>query len=75
MGHRISQGGGGAFHDSQVCKQKIKEWPIPKTSKEVAMFLGFTGYYRTFKPQYSALTNRLTGIKKAKKFGWNKEIE
>ena len=55
--------------------QKIKDWPVPKSGKEVATFLGFPGYYRTFIPQYSALTNRLNGIKKAEKFLWNKEIE
>ena len=37
--------------------------------------MGFAGYYCTFIPQYSALTNRLNGIKKAEKFLWNKEIE
>ena len=47
---------------------------VPKTGKEVSTFLGFTGYYRTFKPQYSALTNRLNKIKKAEKFTWNGEI-
>ena len=47
---------------------------IPKSGKEVATFLGFAGYYGTFIPQYSALTNRLNGIKKADKFLWNKEI-
>ena len=46
-----------------------------KTGKEAATFLGFAGYYRTFIPQYSALTNRLNGIKKAEKFTWNEEIE
>ena len=40
----------------------------------MATFLGFAGYYHTFIPQYSALTNRLNGIKKAEKFLWNKEI-
>ena len=34
-----------------------------------------TGYYRTFIPQYSALTKQLNGIKKVEKFLWNKEIE
>ena len=43
--------------------------------KEVATFLGFTGYYRTFLPQYSALTNWLNGIKKEEKFLLNEEIE
>ena len=55
--------------------QKIKDWPVPKSGKEVATFLGFAGYYRTFIPQYSALTNRLNWIKKAEKFLWTKEIE
>ena len=55
--------------------QKIKDWPLPKIRKEVAKFLGFAGYYRTFIPQYSALKNLLNGIKKTKKFMWNKEID
>ena len=54
--------------------QRIKDWPVSKSGKEVATFLGFAGYYRTFIPQYSALTNRLNVIKKAEKFLWNKEI-
>ena len=52
--------------------QKIKDWPMPTSGKEVAMFLGFAGYYRTFILQYSALTNQLSGIKKAEMFLWNK---
>ena len=55
--------------------QKIKDWPVPKSEKVVAMFLGFAGYFRTFIPQYSALTNRLNGIKKAEKFLWKEKIE
>ena len=55
--------------------QRIKDWPLPKSGKEVATILGFARYYRTFIPQYSALTNRLNGIKKAEKFLWNEEIE
>ena len=55
--------------------QKIKDKSVPKTGKEVATSLGFTGYYRTFITQYSALMNRLNGIKKAEKFMWNEEIE
>ena len=39
------------------------------------MFLGFARYYHTFIPQYSALTNRWRGVKKAEKFTWNEEIE
>ena len=60
--HRISKGG---VSMNPEYTQKIKDWPVPKTGKEVATFMGFAGYYKTFIPQYSALTNRLNGIKKA----------
>ena len=30
--------------------QKIKDWPVTKTVKEVAPFLGFARYYITFIP-------------------------
>ena len=55
--------------------QRIKDWPVPKSDKEVATFLGFASYYRTFILQYSALTNRLNGTKKTEKFLWNEKIE
>ena len=55
--------------------QKIKDWPVPKTGKKVASFLGFIGYYRTFVPHYSALMNRLNGIKKVEKFLWKEKIK
>ena len=56
FGHKISKGGVLMIPEYV---QKIKDWPVLKSGKEVAMFLGFAGYYRTFIPQYSALTNRL----------------
>ena len=79
LGHKISKGGVSMIPEYvQKIKdwpvQKIKDWPVQKSGKEVATFLGFAGYYRTFIPQYSALTNRLNGIKKAEKFFWNEEI-
>ena len=55
--------------------QLIKDWPVLKSGKEDANFLGFAGYYRTFIPQYYELTNRLNGIKMAEKFLWNGETE
>ena len=50
LGHKISTGGVSMIPEYL---QKIKDWPIPKTGKEVATFLGLAGYYRTFIPQYS----------------------
>ena len=55
--------------------QKIKDWPVPKSGKEVAIILGFTRYYQNFIPKYSVLTNRLNGIKQVEKFLGNEEIE
>ena len=72
LGHKISKGRVSMIPEYV---QKIKDWPVPKCGKEVATFLEFAGYFFTFIPQYSALTNRLKGIKKAEKFLWNEEIE
>ena len=71
LGHKISKGGVSMIPEYV---QKIKDWPVPKSVKKVATFLGFAGYYCTIISQYSALTNRLNGIKKAEKFLWNEEI-
>ena len=59
----------GSWNQDKILEyiQNIKDWPVPKTGKDVATFHGFAGYYRTFIPQYSALTNRLNGIKKVDK--------
>ena len=38
--------------------QKIKDWPVPKTGKEIAMFLGFAGIT---KPSYLNTQRELTG--------------
>ena len=48
LGYNISKGGVSMIPEYV---QKIKDWPIPKTGKEVATFLGFLRYYRTFIPQ------------------------
>ena len=70
--HKMSKGGVSMILEYL---QKIKDWLLPKTGKEVATFLGFSGYYRTFVPQYSVLTIQLKWIKKVEKFMRNKEIE
>ena len=73
LGHKISKGRVSMI--PKYVKNRIKDWPVLKRGKEVATFLGFAGYYRTFIPRYSALTNRLNGIKKAEQFFGNEEIE
>ncbi|KAG6935318.1 hypothetical protein G0U57_015158, partial [Chelydra serpentina] len=33
--------------------ERIREWPVPKSKKQVQSFLGLAGYYRRFVPHYS----------------------
>ena len=55
--------------------RKIVEWPRPSTTKELNSFLGFIGYYRTFIPRFSELTNELNSMQKDSKITWTEEIE
>lgn len=57
LGHVVS-------HDGAVADpsrlQVIAAWPIPKTIKELRGFLGLTGYYRKFIPNFSKISSPLT---------------
>ena len=54
---------------------RIKNWPVPSSCKEVSTWLGFTGYYRSFIPLYFALTNSMNCLRKAEKFSWTEEMQ
>ena len=58
----------------QMDPTKIKgvaDWPLPQTVKDVRAFLGFTGFYRYFVPNYSMITRPLIELtKKAVPFHW-----
>ena len=47
----------------------IKEWPRPKTYREVQVFLGFANFYRRFIHRYSSIAAPLTGLLKGSKDG------
>ena len=40
----------------------IKDWPIPTTVKEVKSFLGFSGFYRRFIPDYASIAKPLNDL-------------
>lgn len=40
----------------------IKEWPIPKTVRDLRGFLGFAGYYRRFVEGYSRIVKPLNAL-------------
>ena len=52
LGIRVEQG---TVHMDDKKVEKVKNWSIPKTVKQVCEFLGFTGYYRQFIKDYSAI--------------------
>ena len=72
LGHKVSQIG---EHMLEDFIKNVQKWPPPTISKEMSSFLGFTGYYRSFIPRYSALTNRMNSMKKALKFEWSEDME
>ena len=43
--------------------QKLLDWLIPATGKELSAFLGFAGYYREFLPGYAHITANLNEVK------------
>ena len=54
--------------------QKILEYKLPETGKQMASFLGITGYYRTFFPHYAKMTNELNALKQENTIKWTPEL-
>jgi hypothetical protein len=50
--------------------QRIMDWPLPKTGKELRSFLGFTGYYRSFIKEYAHLTHEMNKMKSGVNLEW-----
>eukprot|EP00112_Aurelia_sp_Birch-Aquarium-sp1_P016633 Seg379.1 transcript_id=Seg379.1/GoldUCD/mRNA.D3Y31 product="Exosome RNA helicase MTR4" protein_id=Seg379.1/GoldUCD/D3Y31 len=61
IGHQIGRGELG-LHDENV--KEVKDAPRPRTKKELKSFLGLTGYYRNFIPNYAALASPLSDLTK-----------
>lgn len=59
LGHTISSEG----VSCQSEKTKVvREWPVPKTTKELRSFLGFAGYYRRFVEGYAKIAGPLNAL-------------
>ena len=70
MGHILSHEG------VKVDPNKIKtmmDCPIPKTLKNLRVFLGLTGYYCKFVKHYGRIVAPLTALTKKDAFSWTPE--
>ena len=61
IGHKIGRGELSLL-DENV--KKVRDAPRPRTKKEVKSFLGLTGYYRNFIPNYAAIASPLSDLTK-----------
>ena len=50
LGHVLSKDG---ITPNPEKVSKVKDWPVPKSAKEVHSFLGLASYYRRFIPQFA----------------------
>jgi len=68
LGHKISEHGVEPDAGKIKC---IKNFPTPKTAKQLKGFLGLTGYYRKFVPQFSKIAAPLHNLlKRDAKYMW-----
>ena len=53
--------------------ESVKNWAVPNNPTEIQKFLGFTGYYRYFIPNYSQIARPLLHLtKKMTPWEWTK---
>ena len=55
---------GGGIKPDPDSVRTVQEWKTPVTKKQVASFLGLTGYYREFIKDYAEITAPLQNLKK-----------
>jgi hypothetical protein len=71
LGHEVDKDG---IRPSRAKVQALHNWATPKSLSEVRTYLGFTGYYRRFVPNYSDLPKPLTELTmKGVSFKWGKD--
>lgn len=73
LGHKVSEQG--LSTDPNKIKA-VKEWPTPRSTKEVRSFLGLTSYYRKFILHYADKAKPLHRLtEKSEKFHWDENCQ
>ena len=68
LGHRVGQDGVRMMEDKV---EAIREWPTPRSVRDVRAFLGTAGYYRKFIRNFSAIAAPLSELTRdSVKFEW-----
>lgn len=67
--------GEGTLHVNPDKVRAVEEFPVPKSQKQLRRFLGMTGWYRRFIPNYSTIIFSLTELLKGKAFLWNDQAQ
>lgn len=69
LGHVVSADG---IQPNPEKTKVLNNYPVPTKVKEVQRFLGLTGYYRKFIPNYASISKPLTKLlKKTEPFVWS----
>lgn len=73
LGFKISEKG--VQVDPEKC-EKVRDWPQPRTKKELQSFLGLANFYRHFVRNFADIAHPLTQLlKKRVEFVWTKECD
>ncbi|PAA58275.1 hypothetical protein BOX15_Mlig005277g1 [Macrostomum lignano] len=72
LGHRVSKTG---ITVDEGKTAAVRDWPVPRSSKDVKSFLGMTSYYRRFVREYANIAEPLRRLTLPTPFEWTPEAE
>ena len=71
LGFHVGKDG---IHMQEGYVERILQWPQPQDTKQLNSWLGFVGYYRSFIPEFAALTKEMNAQRKEKVLKWTENM-